>query len=57
MTASATLATVGLKELTPAEIDRSAAEFLELEAKADRAYEIAQELDAPHEALKEKLID
>src|SRR5205807_1502691 len=38
-------------------IDRLAVQFLELEQKVDDAYKIATALDAPHEKMKEELID
>ena len=42
---------------TAVDIDRLAVQFLELEQKVDDAYKIATALDAPHEKMKEELID
>jgi hypothetical protein len=40
----------------PAQIDRLVLEFCELEAKVDRAYAVAQQLDEPLEKFRERLI-
>ena len=43
--------------LTPVDIDRLAAEFLELESKVDELYKLAVTADEPHERMREQLID
>jgi hypothetical protein len=43
--------------LTPVDIDRLAAEFLQLESKVDELYKLAVTADEPHEKMREQLID
>jgi hypothetical protein len=54
---TATMSPPPRTRLTAIDIDRLAAEFLELESKVDELYKLAVTADEPHERMREQLID